>query len=144
MKSPDDTAVLPWTSMGECQRVSLANLTQADIPTSPGVYALYRHNIRIYVGKATSLRGRIWQNHSGRGAVMTGSALRRNIAEHLGIATSADIKARRYQPTADEISAVRLWLDECEIAWIECGTAQGAEQLERDFKSEYMPMLTKR
>jgi len=33
------------------------------------------------------------------------------VAEHLGIATAADIKARRYQPTPDEVRAVRDWLD---------------------------------
>jgi len=38
---------------------------------------------------------------------MTGSALRRNIAEHLGISTAADIKARRYQPSPEEVDAVR-------------------------------------
>lgn len=75
---------------------------------------------------------------------MTGSALRRNIAEHLKIASSADIKARRYRPTADEIAAVRLWLDGCEVAWIERVSQQAAEQHEGALKAEYMPLLTKR
>jgi hypothetical protein len=48
---------------------------------------------------------------------MTGSALRRNVAEYLGVATSADIKARRYQPTAREVLVVRAWLDGCENAF---------------------------
>lgn len=75
---------------------------------------------------------------------MTGSALRRNIAEHLGISSVAEIKARRYQPTAAEIGAVRNWLDECEIAWIECATDRASAKLEEAFKDEFRPLLTKR
>ena len=108
-----------------------------------GVYAFYRQKEPVYVGKGSSLRQRIWKNHCGRGAVLTGSALRRNIAEHLRIASSADIKARRYQPTPDEVSAVRDWLVSCEVAWIECESEEAAEQLEAKFKAEYMPPLTK-
>jgi hypothetical protein len=51
----------------------------------------------MYVGKADALRDRVRKNHSGRGPVTTSSAPRRNIAAHLGIASAADIKARRYQ-----------------------------------------------
>ena len=98
----------------------------------------------MYVGKADCLRDRVWKNHSGRGAVLTGSAMRRNIAQHLGIATAADIKARRYQPTPDEVRAVRAWLDGCDIAWVECDTKVAAKLLEGDFKAEQTPPLTKR
>jgi hypothetical protein len=125
-------------------RRSMRDLVAADIPASPGVYALYRGAERMYVGKANSLRDRIWKNHSGRGAVMTSSAMRRNIAEHLGIATSADIKARRYQPSPAEVQWVRDWLDGCDIAWVQCETNAGAETLEDEFKREHRPPLTKR
>lgn len=125
-------------------RRGMEDLTAHDIPRSPGIYALYRGGTRFYVGKANSLRDRVWKAHSGRGAVMTGSALRRNIAEHLGISSAADIKARRYQPTPEEVAAVRDWLDKCEIAWIECGSPAEAESLERLLKREFQPPLTKR
>ncbi len=115
-----------------------------DIPASPGVYALYREDDRrVYVGKANSLRDRIWRSHSGRGEVMTSSALRRNIAEHLGFATAADIKARRYQPTEEQRQAVRSRLDECNIGWIECDSSATALDLEAQLKSEFKPPLTK-
>ena len=55
-------------------QMSMASVAAEEIPVSPGVYALYRGRTRMYVGKADSLRNRIWKNHSGRGAVMTGSA----------------------------------------------------------------------
>jgi GIY-YIG catalytic domain-containing protein len=121
----------------------MASLAAADIPLSPGVYALYRGNERMYAGKADSLRNRIWKNHSGRGSVMTGSAMRRNAAEHLGISTAAEIKARRYQPTPEEVSAVRAWLDGCHITWLECDTGTAARVLESELKAEFKPLLTK-
>jgi hypothetical protein len=54
-----------------------------DVPTDAGVYAWYRDGVAIYVGKAVSLRARVWGNHLGRGSVMTSSAFRRNVAAHL-------------------------------------------------------------
>lgn len=130
--------------MDELQRRSVRDLRADDIPMSAGVYALYRDGARSYVGKAGCLRDRVWKNHSGRGAVMTSSALRRNIAQHLGIATAADIKARRYQPTPAEVVRVREWLEGCDIAWCECEDERLAVALETAIKAEYRPPLTKR
>lgn len=133
-----------WKDMDGRPRMSMASIAAEEIPSRPGVYALYRGETRMYVGKADCLRNRIWKNHSGRGVVMTGSAMRRNIAEHLGIATAADIKTRRYQPTAEEASTARAWLDGCQIAWITCDSKAKAEKLENELKAEYRPPLTKR
>jgi len=49
----------------------------------------------VYVGKAKSLSSRLGKAHPGRGVSMTNSALRRNVAEHLGIAAANDIKTGR-------------------------------------------------
>ncbi len=133
-----------WTAMDREARLSLASLKEHEIPMDPGVYALYRGGERMYVGKAGCLRNRVWKNHCGRGAVMTGSALRRNVAEHLGIATAADIKARRYQPTSSELGRVREWLETCEIAWRTRKSHAAAIDLEIDMKREHKPPLTKR
>lgn len=132
-----------WPAMDRQSRISMLSLRSTDVPTSAGVYALYRHGKRIYVGKAANLRTRIWKNHSGRGLGMGTSALRRNIAEHLGIATAADIKAKRYPVTTEEAARVRAWLDECEITWRECSDAAAAERLEDAMKAEHLPPLTK-
>jgi hypothetical protein len=122
----------------------MRELRAAEIPSSAGVYALFRDGTPMYVGKAACLRDRVWGNHSGRGTSMTNSALRRNVAQLLGIATAADIKGRRYQPTADDAAAVRAWLDGCEIAWCECADEPAAVALETAMKAELMPPLTKR
>lgn len=74
---------------------------------------------------------------------MTKSALRRNIAELLGIASSAEISSGRYQPTPDEVRRVRRWLDGCEMAWIETGTESEAGGLEAAMMREWPPPLNK-
>jgi hypothetical protein len=118
-------------------------LLKADIPTNPGVYAWYRKGAAIYVGKADRLQDRLWKNHLGRGRVMTGSAFRRNVAEHLGISTSAGIKARAYQPDADELVRVRRFIEGCHVAWLVCESKPVALDLETRMKREWMPPLTK-
>ncbi len=72
------------------------------------------------------------------------SAMRRNVAEHLGIATAKDIKDGIYKVTEAEASRVRRWLDGCEIVWRECETEAAAKRLETAMKAEYLPPLTKR
>lgn len=114
-----------------------------DIPDAPGVYAWYRHSAAIYVGKATSLRDRVGKRHLGNGRRMTGSAFRRNVAEHLGISTPNEIYTRAYQPTAEELARVRSFIDGCEVTWITCASAKAAEYLETVMKKEWLPPLTK-
>lgn len=120
-----------------------AELTQGDLPAAPGVYAFYREREAVYVGKATSLRARLWTNHLRRGASMTNSALRRNVANELGVATAADIKARRYISTAEDAALVSEWIDACELAWIECATELEAVRREAALKAELKPRLTR-
>jgi excinuclease UvrABC nuclease subunit len=125
-------------------RRGLETLTRGDVPTSSGVYALYRDGEAQYVGKASSLLTRFWGKHMGRGVSMTGSALRRNVAELLGIASAGDIKARRYLPTADDAARVVAWIRACEVAWVETPTPAEALDLEDAMKAEKLPPLTKR
>jgi hypothetical protein len=81
----------------------MAALQPDDLPgESPGVYTLYRDGAPTYVGLAEkqSLRGRFWGSHRSRGVSMTGSALRRNVAEHLGIATAPRDQEAGLRPDA--------------------------------------------
>jgi hypothetical protein len=135
-----------WEAMSKRPRFSMSSLTAAGLPEEPGVYAFYRQHVPVYVGLAEkqSLRGRVWGNHRGRGVSMTGSALRRNVAEHLGIASAADIKSGRYQPSPADAATVVEWIDECRLAWIECASPSEAKALESEMKAEWMPPLTKR
>ena len=121
----------------------MRTLQKADLPTAPGVYALYRDDTPMYVGKATSLQDRVWKSHSGRGLRMGSSAMRRNVAEYLEIAKAKDIKSDSHRITTEEAARVRAWLDDCQIAWRECPDAGAAEELEREMKAEHRPPLTK-
>jgi hypothetical protein len=133
-----------WSEMHNRKRRSMRTLQKADLPTAPGVYVLYRDGAPMYVGKATSLQDRVWKNHSGRGLRMGSSAMRRNVAEYLGIAKAKDIKSGIHRITVEEAASVRTWLDDGEIAWRECRDAAAAEKLESEMKAEYRPPLTKR
>lgn len=93
----------------------------------------------MYVGKAGCLRDRVWGNHSGRGASLTSSALRRNVAEHLGISTAKAIKKREHRPTPEEVARVREWVDGCEVTWHAIETKPAAVALETALKAEWMP-----
>ena len=129
--------------MNSRPRLPFGMLTPRNVPPVPGVYAVHRLSQPVYVGEGKSLAVR-WKNHRGRGVSMTSSALRRNVAEHLGIAFPADIKARRYVPTLADAENVTTWLASCEVAWIECLTHEEAKRLEADMKLEWLPPLTKR
>ena len=75
---------------------------------------------------------------------MTNSAFRRNVAEHLGIASANDIAERKYVPTSEDVSRVNEWIESCEVAWIICPTHEEAVALETAMKREWLPPLTKR
>src|SRR4051794_23556444 len=115
-----------WQTMDAQPRIAVRTLTKSDVPTAPGVYALYRDGERTYVGKASSLQARVVGQHCARGASMTNSALRRNVCQHVGIAAAVDIKTRRYRTTTADARSVTAWLEMCEFAWIECPDAAAA------------------
>lgn len=119
-------------------------LSASDVPRRPGVYAWYRQGRAVYVGKADELHGRAWGNHMGNGASMGTSAFRRNVAEHLGFGSSADIKEKRVRLSPNQLTEVRSWILRCSVTWIECGTVAEAVGLEEAMKLEWMPPLTKR
>lgn len=137
-----------WNDMDQQPRLQGAEITRADLPESPGVYAWYRNGKPIYVGKATGrqgLRQRVWNNHlrQGRGAI-SGSAFRRNVAEHLGYGRASAIKADPVSLSDDAIEAVNAWVRGCELAFMQTDDGEAALEMERDLKAEHKPPLTKR
>ncbi|MDQ5820231.1 MAG: hypothetical protein M3540_02190 [Actinomycetota bacterium] len=132
-----------WRDMNALERRAVPGLTRAGIPLDAGVYALYRDDAAMYVGKATSLRSRLWDCHLSTGKSMTNSAMRRNVAQFLEIANAADIKTRRYLPTDGDARRVSDWIRECELAWVECENEPSAKDLEDALKREWKPPLTR-
>lgn len=131
-----------WNEMHRQPRRPLTELRKADLPRSAGVYALYRDGQPTYVGKAASLQNRVWKNHCARGRSMSNSAMRRNIAQHLGFGVAKEIKDGTCQLTDEQIVAVRAWLDGCEIAWRAREGDASAIELEHEMNLEYKPPLT--
>jgi len=73
-----------------------------------------------------------------------GPAFRRNVAEHLGVATVAQAKQRPSVMTDEQVDAVNAWVAGCQVAWMETSSGKQAGQLEKELKSERRPPLTKR
>jgi hypothetical protein len=136
-------AVTSWSDMHARERRPVLSVTLAGIPDEAGVYALYRDGAAVYVGKAKSLRSRLWNCHLRRGPSMTNSAMRRNVAQFLGIASAADIKARHYRPTLEDAQRVSDWIRDGELAWVECESEAAALALEDELKREWKPALTR-
>jgi hypothetical protein len=133
-----------WGALLSAPTFSVHELTRAQVPDEPGVY-LWRHESQaVYVGMATSLRGRAWSKHLGAGASLSGSSLRRNVCELLfGIPPSVTSNPNRQKVTAEQAAAIHDWLRSCDLSWQECATVDEADQLERRLRREYMPPLNR-
>ncbi len=132
-----------WSDMDAAPRFAAAALSLVLVPEEPGVYAWYRARERMYVGKADSLRDRVWGNHLGQGRGLTSSAFRRNVAEHLGFGSSAEIKSGAIELSDDQLADVRSWIMSSEVAWLTCVAKADAISLETKLKDEFKPPLTK-
>jgi hypothetical protein len=131
-----------WSKMDAQSRFQASGLRKSEIPSRPGVYAWYRNAQPEYVGKAARLQDRIGR-HLGRDKGMAGSALRRNIAESLGISHPALIKSGAYRCNDEELAQVRAFIEECEVTWVICRSASEALMFEGHIKCEWLPPLTK-
>ena len=133
-----------WSAMNKQMRHAAHSINPSNVSDAPGVYAWYKNGQPIYVGKGTSLRRRIIKEHCDTGCDLSRSAFRRNVGEHLGVATMSIMKLRPPTLNATKVLPVTNWIKACEVAWIVCVDADGAAQLEADMKAEWMPPLTKR
>src|SRR5215208_4441451 len=133
-----------WSQLDAVPRHLAQRLTKQDVPALPGVYAWYRDGTPIYVGKADSLVRRVWAQHLGGSKSVRSSAFRRNVAEHLGIASANAIYTGRYRLSEEELATVRAWVRGCELAWMTCDTEAAAAAAEVNLKAERLPQLTRR
>jgi hypothetical protein len=78
-----------------------------------------------------------------RGASLTNSAFRRNVAQHLDIASARAIYLGDYVPTEDDLEQIRRLIESCRLAWLTTKMKRAASALEDDFKAEWMRPLTK-
>lgn len=133
--------------MNAQQRLAAASPRGKDVPTGPGVYAWYHNGKAVYSGRALGgdgLHGRIWKNHLKTGNDLSRSSFRRNVCESLGIAPTSKTTVRPTLMTDADVAPVNRWIQECEVAWIECPSAAEAKALEKALHAEWMPPLSRR
>lgn len=133
-----------WGALLSAPTIPVRELARAQVPDEPGVY-LWRHEGQVvYVGMATSLRGRAWSKHLGAGVSLSGSSLRRNVCALLfGIPPNVTSNPNREKVTADQAAAIHEWLRSCDLSWQTYATVDDADQVERRLRREYMPPLNR-
>lgn len=106
---------------------------------------LWRHDGQaVYVGMATSLRGRAWSKHLGAGLSLAGSSLRRNVCKLLfSIPPTVTSNPNREKVTRLQADAIRAWLLSGELSWQPCETPTEAGLLETRLRAAYMPPLNR-
>ncbi len=133
-----------WAALLDAPAVAARELARAELPDAPGVYLWKRDGGPVYVGMATSLRGRAWGKHLGGGVSLAGSSLRRNVCELLfGIPPNVTGRPTRQKVTTEQAAAIRDWLLGCELSWLEVASVTAADELERRLRSKYLPPLNR-
>lgn len=133
-----------WGDLLAIPTTPVSELAPVHLPDTPGVY-LWRHENQIaYIGKATSLRRRVWSKHLGAGVSLSGSSLRRNVCECLfGIPPNVTGRPTRQKVTPEQAAEIRDWLVACDLSWQQCALVDDADQLERRLLDEYRPPLNR-
>lgn len=133
-----------WGALLSAPTIPVRELARAQVPDEPGVY-LWRHQGQaVYVGMATSLRGRTWSRHLGAGVSLSGSSLRRNVCELLfDIPPNITGRPTKQKVTTEQAAAIRDWLLACELSWQVCATVLDAGQLERHLRVTFLPPLNR-
>lgn len=136
-----------WSRLFSMPRRPVMTLSRDDLPTAPGVYVWFRQGEPVYSGVAAGsggLRARVGRYHLATGPDLSRSSFRRNVCEHLGVATVARAKERPSVLAAADVEPVNAWVRMCEIAWIECPSPEEAKALERALHREWLPPLSRR
>src|ERR1051325_7440107 len=99
-----------WSEdLDSAPRQALATVRPENLPVTPGVFALYRGDQVVFLGRSARLSVSISQARESSGAISNRPA-RRVAAEFLGIASSRDIAAGRYRPTPEDQRRITQWL----------------------------------
>lgn len=138
-----DGAMTTWDDMRLLPRQPAAGVRRRDIPAVPGVYTWWRGGKCVYVGEAkTSLKVRLW-THFGLSPDFSRSTLRRTVAlVELGVPRAVS-EQRPTVITQGQADVVNAWLRECDVAWLECGSADEAHAVEAALRAEALPPLNR-
>lgn len=64
-----------WSALLAEEVIRVRKLARACVPDEPGVYLWRSDGAVVYVGTASSLRGRLWSKHLGRGVSPVGGGV---------------------------------------------------------------------
>lgn len=136
------TATPAWQRLLDQPRHPNATLLRGEIPASAGVYAWFKDDRCVYVGKASSLRSRL-SSHRRRSLDLSRSTLRASVAvAEVGV-SRAYARRRPSAMTRQQIDVVSAWFTTAQVAWIECTSAGEADELERDLRAAWLPPLNR-
>ena len=118
-----------WQRMHSRPRRRAGAIARHTLPVAPGAYVWYRGPDPAHLGHTDDLRGRIWNDDLSRSPTLSTSRFRRQVAEHVGIGSAEEIHNGHRRLGDEELARVREWIGDCELAWIECESADEAQAL---------------
>lgn len=139
-ESPYTPPGSPWYLLDRQRRLPMTRDAAGFLHDGPTAYAVYKDGERRYVGFTKDLVRRVTEEHLRKSAVKT-SALRRNLAEHLGFAPADKLRKGEIELDGDQVRKVDQWLRECEIGWLECDTEGEARELAERLKAQFNPPI---
>jgi hypothetical protein len=99
------------------RRVSARNVSESDLPSSPGIYVWFIHSEPVFVGTTSNLRSRVFFDHLNREGGAINSALRRLAASELGFGTTTQLRNQSRTLSTAERSQVQSWIMQGEVSW---------------------------
>lgn len=132
-----------WKRLLSAPTFAVRVLNPAELPEGPGVYLWSRDGQPTYVGTAKSLRQRV-SKHLGGGVSLAGSSLRRNVCELLFHIPPRETSNRiRRKVTIEQVTAIREWLRDCTLSWVETSSDSEASVLESELRRTFLPPLNR-
>ena len=116
-------------------------MTDSVVPSGPGICVIFEGGEPVFVGKGVGregLRGRL-RAHRATDADLTRSTLRASVAVDLLGVSRWTARQRPGGLPEWAVASVNEFLAACEVAWIECDSAEGATDLKRGLLAEFRP-----
>lgn len=104
-----------WSVVDAASRYRAGDLRSRH-PTQARRARLVSDGPAFYGGKADDLQDRLVAPTSRSDRTVGSSAFRPCGAEHLGFASSADVKTQRIRLTSVQLAAMRKWIESCRVA----------------------------
>ena len=129
-----------WLRVLAEPRLRANSLQRGDIPAQPGVYAWFRDDGCVYLGKASELRSRL-STHLRTSLDLSRSTLRSWVAVRELDLTHEYTRRRPTVLTDEEVAIVNAWIGECDLAWTTTDSREEAALLEAKLLSAWRPPI---